>query len=495
MILIFLSSGLFLGWSLGANDAANVFGTAVGTKMIRFKTAAIICGIFVILGAVIGGAGAAHTLGKLGSVNAIAGSFMVAFSAGFTVFWMTKIKVPVSTSQAVVGAIIGWNFYTGSLTDYDSLTKIVMTWVVCPVLSAFFSILLFLLFREFFNKVKIHLLKLDWYTRIGLILVGAFGSYSLGANNIANVMGVFVPVAPFDTLNIFGLFSLNSTQQLFLLGGIAIAIGVYTYSKRVMETVGGSLLKLSPEAALVVVLSQALVLFLFSSEGLENWLLSHGLPTIPLVPVSSSQAVIGAVIGIGLLKGGKGIKYKVLGEIASGWITTPIIACIITFISLFFLQNVFNQQVNRNLTYEINQQILKELKHQNLYSEDLQSLIGKSYQNQIELKDELERKTNILGKNFSEIIEIAEKDNFFIDQNTLVKIEQDNILSQIKISALKKLVDQTFNYKWEFINKLAAIEPSWKYKPGNQTNKKYNKILKTEFEYLCNTFRINEKGR
>ena len=53
-----------------------------------------------------------------------------------------------------------------------------------------------------------------------------------------------------------------------------------------------------------MVLAQALVLFLFSSEGLESWLSSQGLPTIPLVPVSSSQAVIGAVIGIGLAKGG-----------------------------------------------------------------------------------------------------------------------------------------------------------------------------------------------
>ena len=52
-IIIFLLGGLFLGWSLGANDAANVFGTAVGTRMIRFRTAAIICSIFVILGAII----------------------------------------------------------------------------------------------------------------------------------------------------------------------------------------------------------------------------------------------------------------------------------------------------------------------------------------------------------------------------------------------------------------------------------------------------------
>ncbi len=62
-VLFFLTSGLFLGWALGANDAANVFGTAVGTRMIRFTTAAVICTVFVILGAVISGAGTTETLG------------------------------------------------------------------------------------------------------------------------------------------------------------------------------------------------------------------------------------------------------------------------------------------------------------------------------------------------------------------------------------------------------------------------------------------------
>jgi PiT family inorganic phosphate transporter len=56
-ILFFLSSGLFLGWSLGANDAANVFGTTVGSRMIRFTTAAIISALFILLGAVFSGAG------------------------------------------------------------------------------------------------------------------------------------------------------------------------------------------------------------------------------------------------------------------------------------------------------------------------------------------------------------------------------------------------------------------------------------------------------
>ncbi len=187
MFFVFLTSGLFLGWSLGANDAANVYGTAVATRMLKFRTAAIAAAVLVLLGAIVGGAGATHTLGKLGAVNALAGSFTVALAAALTVTWMTKLQLPVSTSQAVVGAIIGWNFFSGSLTDYGSLTKIVSSWVLCPVLSAGFAIVLLKLVELGLSTFRIHLFRLDRLTRIGLFLVGGFASYSLGANNIANV--------------------------------------------------------------------------------------------------------------------------------------------------------------------------------------------------------------------------------------------------------------------------------------------------------------------
>lgn len=342
MISLFLTSGLFLGWSLGANDAANVIGSAVGSKMLRFRTAALICGVFVILGAVISGSGPVATLGRLGSVNAIAGAFIVALSAALTVYGMTRLKIPVSTSQAIVGAIVGWNLYSGNPTDYSSLTKIVSTWILCPALAAGIAALLYLGLRLTFLHIRIHLLRIDAYTRMGLIVVAALGSYSLGANNIANVMGVFVPVSTLPELNL-GIFTLNSAQQLFLLGGIAIAVGVFTYSRHVIQTVGESLFKLSPETALVVVLAHSLVLFMFASERLSSWLSGIGLLGLPLVPVSSSQAVVGAIIGIALIKGVRGIRYRVIGEIAAGWITTPIIAGILCFISLFFMENVFNQ--------------------------------------------------------------------------------------------------------------------------------------------------------
>jgi len=344
-VLLFLTSGLFLGWALGANDAANVFGTAVGTRMVRFTTAAAICSLFVILGAVISGAGAAHTLGKLGAINALAGSFMAAFAAATAVYLMTKAGLPVSTSQAIVGAIIGWNLFSDTPTDPEALSKILSTWVLCPVLAAIFSAIIYKLTVWIIRHAKLHLLRTDAYTRIGLILAGAFGSYSLGANNIANVMGVFVPANPFADLAITDFLAFSGAQQLFLLGAIAIAVGVFTYSKRVMMTVGNNLLPLSPVAAWVVVIAHSIVLFLFASQGLEAFLKGQGLPSIPLVPVSSSQAVVGAVIGIALLKGGRGIQWRVLGSIGFGWIVTPVLACMVCFIGLFFLQNVFGQTV------------------------------------------------------------------------------------------------------------------------------------------------------
>jgi PiT family inorganic phosphate transporter len=376
MILFFLSSGLFLGWSLGANDAANIFGTAVGTKMVRFRSAAIVASIFVILGAVISGAGASHTLGKLGSINALGGAFMVAFSAAFTVFWMTRLQIPVSTSQAVVGAIVGWNFFSHTQTDYNSLIKIVSTWVFSPILAAVFSALLYLLLKKILKHWKLSIFRLDVYTRIALIVVGAFGAYSLGANNIANVMGVFVPVSPFPEISFGNWFHISSAQQLFFLGAIAISIGIFTYSFKVMQTIGSGVVKLTPQSALVVVLAESLVLFLFASSTLRNFLLSHNLPAIPLVPVSSSQLVVGAIIGIGIIQGGRNIKFNTLGKIASGWVTTPIIAAVITFVALFFLKNTFDIEV-----YKENKEMSKNKIEVNINNDKITSISDEYFYN------------------------------------------------------------------------------------------------------------------
>ena len=63
--MFYLISALYLGWSLGANDAANIFGTAVSSRMVKFITAGILASIFVILGSILEGRAGIETIGRL----------------------------------------------------------------------------------------------------------------------------------------------------------------------------------------------------------------------------------------------------------------------------------------------------------------------------------------------------------------------------------------------------------------------------------------------
>lgn len=495
-LIIFLSSGLFLGWSLGANDAANVFGMAVASKMVKFRTAAFVAAIFVILGSGLSGAGASHTLGELGSVNEIAGSFMVALSAALAVYWMTRLQLPVSTSQAIVGAIVGWNMFSGSLTNYNSLLKIFLTWIISPILAGIISILLYLLVRAILNRAKIHLIRLDSYTRTGLILVGAFGSYSLGANNIANVMGVFVPVSPFKPLDL-NFFSISSTEQLFLLGGVAIAVGIFTYSYKVMSTVGSRIVKLTPKSALVVVLASAIVLFLFASQGLQNLLELHGLPLIPLVPVSSSQVIVGAVIGIGIVQGGRGINFRLLGNIASGWVITPIIAGLLSFIALFFLQNVFSQRVYHPVPYIVSREVAEKCISENIDYSMIEKLKAVEYKNAVSFKEALDISgVEMSDKEFQKIIKFAKVQRLKIDIDKLKKEIEDGWISGRQAKVLKLLNGKTYEHTWQLYDALSGMLDEWKMLPIKIQNKEYNEKLRNRLEYLYRTFLIKDpEGR
>ncbi|MFH1689994.1 MAG: inorganic phosphate transporter [Candidatus Eisenbacteria bacterium] len=495
MIPLFLSSALLLGWSLGANDAANVFGTAVATGMVRFRTAAIFCGVFVILGAVISGAGTTDTLGQLGAVNALGGSFMVALAAALAVMWMTKAGLPVSVSQAIVGAILGWNIFTGSQTDINSLVKIVSTWVICPLLAAGFAAVFYLLARRIITRWSVHLLELDAMTRTGLIAAGAFGAYSLGANNIANVMGAFVPAFPARSIDIAGLPTVDSTQLLFFVGGLAIAVGVLSYSRRVMMTVGKGLFQLTPVTALVVVLAEAIVLFLFASQSLESWLLSHGLPAIPLVPVSSSQAVIGAVIGIAVAKGGRGVRYSALGRVAGGWIVTPVIAAALAFLGLFFLQNVFGLIVARPVPYQISRAVIERLSGEGLTGASLERLQGDRYENARAFKGALADSTDLTGDDVYLVMEFAERDSFDIAPRLIAGLESSR-LTVGQADALRALERKSFAHAWQLREALVNESGEWAMLPDTWENREHNRIVRNKLRHVCDTFRVrNLQGR
>ncbi len=329
--LFFISGGLFLGFISGANYMGNIFGTAVGTKMLSFRSAAIICSIFIVLGAVIGGGGTSGTIARLGMIDMMSGAFVATLATSISIFLITRMGIPVSSTGAIVGGIIGWNLFTGNAVDFSVFTQIVLSWIAGPFISCIFAMILMLLVRKFLKNVSIPILYQDIFVRLALILTGAFAAYSLGANNIGNIVGVFIPSLHISSADFFGIFSLSPEKELFLLGGLAISLGIFMYSRKVIHTIGKGIYELTPISAWVVVMAHSLVMFIFSSQSLHNFLIAHNLPAIPLVPISSSEAVIGAVIGIAMLKKGRGLQIKPLIRISLGWISCPVLSVFLSY--------------------------------------------------------------------------------------------------------------------------------------------------------------------
>lgn len=484
MGFIFLTSGLFLGWSLGANHHGNIFGAAVQTKMIKFKYAALIASIFVVLGAVAEGSGGSATLNRLGSVNAAAGAFSVALATAISVALMTKIKLPVSTSQAIVGAIIGWNLFAGMMTDYTSLISIVTSWIVAPILAAAIAFGLYFLFRYYLNRSKVHLLQMDSLNRWALLIFGAFGAYSLGANNIANVVGIFVSVSPFKDITLFQGLTITGLQQLYFWGALSIAVGIYTYSERVMSTVGTDLYKLSPITGLIVVIAESLVLYLFGSRQLQHLLLNLHLPTIPLVPISSSQGVIGAVIGVGLAKGGKNIHFDIMGKISLGWVAAPLLAGALSFVLLFFVQNVFEQPVMVKTSYIFDKNVLLEIKARGINLDYLTDVNGRQYDSARALLSNLDKIKEYTRNEKVVISQVSEIDDLHI---AYVKLRNDlkpETFDKAQWLAIHLLDGHSYQHDWQLKNDLVKLTKDWAPKEKRNRNQIYNSELQKKYKIL-----------
>ncbi|HHK67397.1 MAG TPA: inorganic phosphate transporter [Candidatus Acetothermia bacterium] len=306
-----LIAGLFMGWSLGANDAANLFGPIVASAALRFWTAASVAAAFVLVGAVTVGSRGFAAYEAIGAQTLIS-SFLIMVAAGLTVTLMTFLGLPVSSTQAVVGAIVGAALIAGGVS-FQPLVKIFVSWVLTPLGGMIAAFIPYKLLIMFPRALPARLVTRNSVIRVGLILVTCYSAYSLGANNVANVTGVYVGagvVSPFLAA---------------LIGALAIGTGILTFSRRVVRTVGNRIVSLDHLTALIVVLAEAITLNVYALIG---------------VPVSASQAVVGAVLGIGLVKGVKTIDGRVLVRVLFGWIGTPAIAGAISaglglFVGLF----------------------------------------------------------------------------------------------------------------------------------------------------------------
>jgi PiT family inorganic phosphate transporter len=217
---------------------------------------------------------------------------------------------------------------------------------------------------------------------------------------------------------------------------------------------------------------------------LQNLLIQMGLPSIPLVPVSSSQAVVGAVVGIGLLKGGRGIRWRTLGGIASSWAVSPVIAAILSFISLFFLQNVFEQEVFRPIKYGQTPEVLERIQTAKISLHGFEHLFDKEFADARRFNTVLSNQKMLTDQDRNLIMASTEIDNLEI---TALQIDSINnqLINENFILPLREVEGQVFNLRWQLENTLAEKSVYWRQK---KNDKNYNANLSRRVDYICKIF-------
>lgn len=159
LLLTTIIIGLYMAWNIGANDVSNALGTAVGSKALSLKKAIILAAIFEFLGAYFLGSHVSSTI-QQGIIDPeIFSSTPMLFAIGMlgalfaTGIWLnlaSYLHLPVSTTHAIVGAVVGFGAIAGGVhaLHWKEITLIAFSWVISPVLSGFISYSIFKLLQK-----------------------------------------------------------------------------------------------------------------------------------------------------------------------------------------------------------------------------------------------------------------------------------------------------------------------------------------------------------
>ncbi len=343
MVINFLKTltGGYLGWNIGANDAANVIGPHVGSGLLSYRFCITILVIFTFLGGVWGGQ---QMVDDVGAVLPAEGAFeeaaewdlvniavLVTLAAGIAVNIATYLGIPTSTSQGSIGAFFGLSIAMGlrsagwdgflELPQWEIFGRMVSSWIIIPFLAGFLGFCIQKWGSRFFN----HLVRNEKIFDMSIILLlvgsGIYGAYQLGATHAG------IAVAPFYRAGIFqSWWGIDARAWAAGFGGLAIALGGLTYAKNVIYSVGTKITALDPFSAFSAVVAMSITLNFFGRMG---------------VPVSTSQAVVGAVAGVGITRGTRAVSFSKVRDIAIGWVATPVFPALISGIIYSIVVHIF----------------------------------------------------------------------------------------------------------------------------------------------------------
>ncbi len=294
--LIPLISCVLIAFSIGSNDTSNAFGISVGAGIITFRKAIYLLGVLVFIGAVLQGRNVMRTVGKELVVLNLKILFVSLLVSAFLIILANWKRLPVSSHQAIIGSLVGSGFAFGSVVRFDTLLKIVESWVISPIGSLFLAIVVYRVMEDIFHRLPVF--KVERILRMLLILNGIIIAYNTGANELATALGPIV------------CYGILTPLQAAIIGTVMLWLGAFMLSERVVETVGKGITSLDAFSGFSAQFSAGISVLIFTTLGM---------------PVSTTYCIIGGIIGVGMLKGVETIRFHLLRKIMLSWVVTPIL--------------------------------------------------------------------------------------------------------------------------------------------------------------------------
>ncbi|MBC5793556.1 MAG: inorganic phosphate transporter [Nanohaloarchaea archaeon] len=294
-----LLGSVFMGISIGASSVAPAFGPVNSSGAVNVLRAALLAGIFALVGSIVQGGNVANTVGSgilMGSISVLqAATVLIVASALVIVSFLTDYPMP--TAFTVVGAVIGSAFSFGNAVSWSVFSGTALYWLLVPFFAAGLAYVLAKALREIVpNKDSSKLKYL-------LVVSGCYMAYTAGAGSVGLAVG------PLSSLELPQLFLLT-------LGGLAILAGSWIYSPRIIKAVSYDYSNIGPRRSIASLLSAAFLAQIGIFYG---------------VPISFNEAIIAAVIGSGLVEGGSSVDGRKLGRTVLAWIGAFLLAGVLTF--------------------------------------------------------------------------------------------------------------------------------------------------------------------
>jgi PiT family inorganic phosphate transporter len=397
----------YMAWAIGANDVANAMGTSVGSGALTITGAVLVAGLLEFSGAFLAGGHVTNTVRK-GMLDAVLveqnpelvlyGMLAALASAGTLLLVATRFGLPVSTTHAIVGAIVGFGS-VGLGVDavaWGKVSQIVASWVTSPLIGGVLAYLIFGLIR---SRVLDREKPIEELTRIGpffffyVFFIMGLVTLFKGLKNLNLDLNLPQALAASTALGlvgaVFGLILMRRAsrragqmedgdeqyrhvERVFVILQImtACAVAFAHGSNDVANSIG-------PLAAVHSIVTTGAA---GTTASVEPWMLALGglgiiiglatwgyrvmetvgtkiteltpsrgfaaelaaATTIVLasrlgIPVSTTHILVGSVLGVGLARGIGALDLRVVGSILVSWVATlPLAAALSVFFFYFF---------------------------------------------------------------------------------------------------------------------------------------------------------------